>query len=314
MLEVQSEQLANSTDAANNTGAANNTNNAANNTNNAANSTDGDAGVKDGATAVAPEESLYRMKPVDEQAKQAVDNISTLTSFKSTIMARTAVYDTPEGVLQSLRFYRRRFKWFDFDESDLEKTTTYYCCDEQGMHNVHLTGHLIICHKVRGKYIFRSCVAEFYEQVTFDQLAYKVLASSTSIAGGIAASAITGAGLAWPTDAFTWGTGSIVGGIAGAIVGVVGAVFVNVDADSKEKQIEKKLGSSLYNASTNRINSHGIMEMLLLHYLLADQKYNIDGTDVRITGVQEQDFPTAGMGGGTTGGGGGGGGGGTTAL
>ncbi|CAM9845493.1 unnamed protein product [Ectocarpus sp. 6 AP-2014] len=254
---------------------------------------------------VEPEESLYSMKHVDEQAKQAVDNISTLTSFKSTILARTAVYDTPEGVLHSLSFFRRRFKWFDFDESDLEKTTTYYCCDEQGMHNVHLTGYLIMCHKVRGKYVFRACVAEFYEQVTFDQLAYKVLASSTSIVGGIAASALTGAAMAWPTDVFTWGTGSVVGGLAGAVVGVVGAVFVNVDADSKEKQIEKKLGSSLYNASTNRINSHGIMEVLLLHYLLADQKYNIEGTEVRITGVQEHDYnATAGMEGGRAGGGG----------
>ncbi|CAN0295263.1 unnamed protein product [Ectocarpus sp. 4 AP-2014] len=175
------------------------------------------------------------------------------------------------------------------------------------MHNFHHTGYLIMYHKARGKYVFRSCVAEFYEQVTFDQLAYKVLASSTSIVGGIAASALTGAAMAWLTDMVSWGTGSVVVGLAGAVVGVVGTVFVNVGADSKEKQIEKKLGSSLYNASTNRINSHGIMEVLLLHYLLADQKYNIEGTEVRITGVQEHDYDaTAGMEGGRAGGGGGG--------
>eukprot|EP00752_Nemacystus_decipiens_P004848 g4411.t1 len=238
---------------------------------------------------------LYTMRHVEDKAKQALDNISTLTSFKSTILARTAVYDSADGVRHSLSFFRRRFKWFDFDESDLEQTTTYYCCDQQGLHNVHLTGYLIMCHRVDGRYVFRSCVAEFYEQVTFDQLAYKVLASSTSIVGGIAASAATGAAMAWPTDAFTWGTGSVVGGLAGAVAGVVGAVFVNVDADSKEKQIEKKLGTGLYNASTSRINSHGIMEVLLLHYLLADQKYNIDGTRVRIAGVTAHEYNSAGQ-------------------
>eukprot|EP00903_Cladosiphon_okamuranus_P017707 g16305.t1 len=236
------------------------------------------------------QDHVYTMRHVEEKAKQAVDNISTLTSFKSTILARTAVYDSPEGVRLSLDFFRRRFKWFDFDESNLEQTTTYYCCDQQGVHNVHLSGYLIMCHRIDGRYAFRACVAEFYEQVTFDQLAYKVLASSTSIVGGIAASAATGAAMAWPTDAFTWGTGSVVGGLAGAVAGIVGAVFVNVDADSKEKQIEKKLGTSLYNASTNRINSHGIMEVLLLHYLLADQKYNIEGTRVRIAGVTAHEY------------------------
>ena len=240
--------------------------------------------------ATTQQDYLYTMRHVEDKAKQAVDNISTLTSFKSTILARTAVYDSPEGVRHSLSFFKRRFKWFDFDESNLEQTTTYYCCDQQGVHNVHLTGYLIMCHLIDGRYVFRSCVAEFYEQVTFDQLAYKVLASSTSIVGGIAASAATGAAMAWPTDAFTWGTGSVVGGLAGAVAGIVGAVFVNVDADSKEKQIEKKLGTSLYNASTNKINSHGIMEVLLLHYLLADQKYNIEGTRVRIAGVTAHEY------------------------
>lgn len=233
------------------------------------------------------------MQHVEEKAQQAVNNISTLTSFKSTILARTAVYDSPGGIRQSLSFFKRRFKWFDFDESNLERTTTYYCCDEQGMHNVHLTGYLIMCHKVDdGTYVFRACVAEFYEQVTFDQLAYKVLASSTSIGGGIAAAAGVGAAAAWPTDLFTYGTGSIVGGILGGVGGIIAAIFVNIDADSKEKKIEKKLGSALYDASTNTINSHGIMEALLLHYLLADQKYNIERGEVRITGATEHEYAT----------------------
>lgn len=240
-----------------------------------------------------PVGSLYTMQHVEEKAKQAVNNISTLTSFKSTILARTAVYDSPEGIRQSLDFFKRKFKWFDFDESNLEQTTTYYCSDEQGMHNVHLTGYLIMCHKVdNGTYVFRVCVAEFYERVTFDQLAYKVLASSTSICGGIAAAAGAGAVAAWPTDLFTYGTGSIVGGFVGGVGGIVAAIFVNIDADSKEKKIEKKLGRGLYDASTNTINSHGIMEALLLHYLLADQKYSIDEGNVRITGANEREYAT----------------------
>lgn len=230
------------------------------------------------------------MQHVEEKAKQAVNNISTLTSFKSTILARTAVYDSPEGIRQSLAFFKRKFEWFDFDESNLEQTTTYYCSDEQGVRNVHLTGYLIMCHKVNRTYVFRVCVAEFYEQVTFDQLAYKVLASSTSIGGGIAAAAGLGAAAAWPTDLFTFGTGSIVGGFLGGVGGIIAAIFVNMDADSKEKKIEKKLGSGLYDASTNTINSHGIMETLLLHYLLADQKYNIEGREVSITGANEHEY------------------------
>lgn len=147
------------------------------------------AGWASASPAATQHDYLYTMRHVEDKAKQAVDNISTLTSFKSTILARTAVYDSPDGVRHSLEFFRRRFKWFDFDESNLKQSTTYYCCDQQGVHNVHLTGYLIMCHRIDGRYVFRSCVAEFYEQVTFDQLAYKVLASSTSIVGGIAASA-----------------------------------------------------------------------------------------------------------------------------
>ncbi|CAN0157284.1 unnamed protein product, partial [Pylaiella littoralis] len=107
-----------------------------------------------------------------------------------------------------------------------------------------------------------------------------------------AAAAGVGAAAAWPTDFFTYGTGSIVGGILGGVGGIIAAIFVNIDADSKEKKIEKKLGSALYDASTNTINSHGIMEALLLHYLLADQRYNIERGEVRITGATEHESAT----------------------
>lgn len=253
-------------------------------------------------------DEVYTFQDVLDKEKEAVANIATLIPCKVRIYARTAVYDSREDILSSIRFIKELFPWLKYDETGLKKNflertlawlgydgsgleqASFFCDDYKGVLDAHLCGYLILCHRVNGKYVFRACVAEFSAPVSFDQLTLKVVGSSASILGMAGSGASTGLGVALPLDAVSFGAASAVGAVAGGLVGIVGAVFVNVNAVSKEKAVEEALGTSLFDSETGVTNSRGIMEALLVHYLLIGQKYSIEGNAVRIEGVSEREL------------------------
>ncbi|CAM9380925.1 unnamed protein product [Ectocarpus sp. 12 AP-2014] len=244
--------------------------------------------IEGGAAGGGEEYTVYNMKHMERQAKETVENISTLTSFRSSVYARTGIYKSREHVLETLSFIKNEFTWFNFDTTNLEHASSFFCRDRQGVHDVHLTGYLVTCDQIpNGTYVFRACVAEFHEKMTFDQIFYKIFGSGTSILAGVGGGATTGALVSIPFETVAPGAAAAVGAVLGGLAGGIGAIFVKVTADSREKQVEKKLGTDLYDASTNRTNSNAIMEALLMHYLLAKQTYTIDGKKLSIQGVVE---------------------------
>lgn len=276
--------------------------------------TTGDANPLDSSTTppVHKEDTHYTFQHVKDTEKNAVANIASMIPCKVRTYSRTAVYDSREDILSSIRFMKEMFPWLKYDESGLKTTglarvtawcgydtsdleqATFFCEDRQGVLDVHLCGYLIFCNRVNGKFIFRACVAEFNAPVSFDHLTLKIVGSGASILGSTSTSAGAGAAIGIPFDVVTAGAatvvGAIVGGAVGLGVGIVGAVVVNITADAKEKAVEKKLGSSLFDAKKGTSNPKGIMEAFLLHYLLVGQRYRIEGNRVHIEGAEPHEI------------------------
>lgn len=228
-------------------------------------------------------DAVYTSRVLNEDLKQALENISSLTSFKSTVLSRVTDFHSEAEVRAYLEYVKRKFKWFDPDESRLDETTVFYCKDEQGVTSIHLTGYLIICHLHNGKYSFRGSFVEFHERVTYEQMAYKILISAGAILSAAGTMAGGGATIGLCVDSVTLGAGSIVGGTIGFFVGICGTIFINVNDNHRRTAVEKRLGTAIYDASTNRVNDTAIMEAILLHYIGSDQRYTISGGKMFMT-------------------------------
>lgn len=234
-----------------------------------------------------PLSSVYTVKNLHEDAEKAMNNISSLTCFKSTILARTAIFDSREDIIAYLAHVKRKFKWFDFDSTNLKKTVELFVRDQQGVHDVHLTGYLIICDHHNGRYFFRSCVAEFHEVLTYGQMAYKIAASSSTLLGSVGAGATLGAAIAVPFDVVTLGAASAAGAVVGAIGGGVGTIFINVNDESRRRAIEENLGRAVYDAREDRVNGPAAMEAVLVYHVIRCQRYEFAGQEVRIRDLIE---------------------------